>query len=143
MTRTKSFSDFLLLLMLYMQGDSRFWWNINQLLRERSSRAKYFTVLIVVLFLQLKICNKFGLLSFLWWQCVGSHGILKQGNAEYDDKRQALYEYYHPLEFSPTIPIEEKTKLMKEWYVTLFIVSQLFWLTVTNTMIWQICYCGL
>jgi hypothetical protein len=32
---------------------------------------------------------------------------------------------------------------MEEWYVTLFIVSQLFWLTVTNTMIWQICYCGL
>ncbi|XP_011024137.1 PREDICTED: 7-methylguanosine phosphate-specific 5'-nucleotidase A [Populus euphratica] len=45
-----------------------------------------------------------------------SHGILKQGNAEYDDKRQALYEYYHPLEFSPTIPIEEKTKLMEEWW---------------------------
>ncbi|KAB5539125.1 hypothetical protein DKX38_016658 [Salix brachista] len=45
-----------------------------------------------------------------------SHGILKQGNAEYDDKRQALYEYYHPLEFSPTIPIQEKTKLMEDWW---------------------------
>ncbi|CAK7325174.1 unnamed protein product [Dovyalis caffra] len=45
-----------------------------------------------------------------------SHGILRQGNAEYDDKRQALYEHYHPLEFSPTIPVEEKTKLMEEWW---------------------------
>ncbi|KAB5529903.1 hypothetical protein DKX38_019984 [Salix brachista] len=48
------------------------------------------------------------------WFC--RHGILKQGNAEYDDKRQALYEYYHPLEFSPTIPIQEKTKLMEDWW---------------------------
>ncbi|KAJ4849634.1 hypothetical protein Tsubulata_017743 [Turnera subulata] len=45
-----------------------------------------------------------------------SHGLLKQGNPEFDAKRQALYEYYHPLEFSPTIPIEEKTKLMEEWW---------------------------
>ncbi|CAL9155739.1 unnamed protein product [Musa hybrid cultivar] len=45
-----------------------------------------------------------------------SHGLLQQGNAEYDAKRQALYEYYHPLEISPTIPIEEKTKLMEEWW---------------------------
>ncbi|KDP38325.1 hypothetical protein JCGZ_05755 [Jatropha curcas] len=45
-----------------------------------------------------------------------SHGILRQGNPDYDAKRQALYEYYHPLEFSPTIPIEQKTKLMEEWW---------------------------
>ncbi|KAL5733738.1 hypothetical protein ACOSQ2_033430 [Xanthoceras sorbifolium] len=45
-----------------------------------------------------------------------SHGLLQQGNPEYDAKRQALFEYYHPLEFSPTIPIEEKTKLMEEWW---------------------------
>ncbi|XP_043817173.1 7-methylguanosine phosphate-specific 5'-nucleotidase A isoform X2 [Manihot esculenta] len=45
-----------------------------------------------------------------------SHGLLRQGNPEYDAKRHALYEYYHPLEFSPTIPIQEKTKLMKEWW---------------------------
>ncbi|OMP04027.1 Pyrimidine 5'-nucleotidase, eukaryotic [Corchorus olitorius] len=45
-----------------------------------------------------------------------SHGLLQQGNPEYDAKRQALYEYYHPLEFSPTIPLEEKTKLMEEWW---------------------------
>ncbi|KAE8666333.1 5'-nucleotidase / magnesium ion binding protein isoform 2 [Hibiscus syriacus] len=45
-----------------------------------------------------------------------SHGLLKQGNPEYDAKRQALFEYYHPLEFSPTIPLEEKTKLMEEWW---------------------------
>ncbi|ESR59037.1 5'-nucleotidase [Citrus sinensis] len=45
-----------------------------------------------------------------------SHGLLQQGNPEYDAKRQALYEYYHPLEFSPTVPLEEKTKLMEEWW---------------------------
>ncbi|XP_031258905.1 7-methylguanosine phosphate-specific 5'-nucleotidase A [Pistacia vera] len=45
-----------------------------------------------------------------------SHGLLKQGNPEYDAKRHALFEYYHPLEFSPHIPIEEKTKLMEEWW---------------------------
>ncbi|KAJ4781550.1 Cytosolic 5-nucleotidase [Rhynchospora pubera] len=45
-----------------------------------------------------------------------SHSLLQQGNAEYDAKRQALHEYYHPLEISPTIPIEEKTKLMEEWW---------------------------
>ncbi|XP_044461687.1 cytosolic 5'-nucleotidase 3 [Mangifera indica] len=45
-----------------------------------------------------------------------SHGLLNQGNPEYDAKRHALYEYYHPLEFSPHIPIEEKTKLMEEWW---------------------------
>ncbi|PIA54259.1 hypothetical protein AQUCO_00900658v1 [Aquilegia coerulea] len=45
-----------------------------------------------------------------------SHGLLQQENPEYDDKRQKLYEYYHPLEFSPTISIEEKTKLMEEWW---------------------------
>lgn len=45
-----------------------------------------------------------------------SHGLLKQGNPEYDLKRQELHEYYHPLEFSPTIPTEEKAKLMEEWW---------------------------
>ncbi|KAF6169987.1 hypothetical protein GIB67_034379 [Kingdonia uniflora] len=45
-----------------------------------------------------------------------SHGLLQQGNSEYDVKRQELYDYYHPLEFSPTLPIEDKTKLMEEWW---------------------------
>lgn len=45
-----------------------------------------------------------------------SHGLLQQGNPEYDAKREELYNYYHPLEYSPTIPIEEKTKLMEEWW---------------------------
>ncbi|KAK6933617.1 Pyrimidine 5'-nucleotidase, eukaryotic [Dillenia turbinata] len=45
-----------------------------------------------------------------------SYGLLHQGNPEYDTKRQELYEYYHPLEFSTSIPIQEKTKLMKEWW---------------------------
>ncbi|XP_042512586.1 cytosolic 5'-nucleotidase 3-like isoform X2 [Macadamia integrifolia] len=45
-----------------------------------------------------------------------THNLLQQSNPEYDVKRQQLYEYYHPLEFSPTIPIEEKTMLMEEWW---------------------------
>lgn len=45
-----------------------------------------------------------------------SHSLLQQGNPEYNVKRHKLYEYYHPLEFSPIIPIEEKTKLMEEWW---------------------------
>ncbi|XP_056855199.1 uncharacterized protein LOC130507146 [Raphanus sativus] len=45
-----------------------------------------------------------------------SHGILQQGNADYDAKREALYEHYHPLEFSPLIPLHDKTKLMEQWW---------------------------
>ncbi|KAK3035280.1 hypothetical protein RJ639_034803, partial [Escallonia herrerae] len=45
-----------------------------------------------------------------------SHGLLQQGNPEYDMKRQKLFEYYHPLEFNPRIPLGEKTKLMEEWW---------------------------
>ncbi|KAM5550623.1 hypothetical protein ABKV19_027128 [Rosa sericea] len=45
-----------------------------------------------------------------------SHGLLQQENPEYNNKRRELFEYYHPLEFSPTIPIEQKTKLMEEWW---------------------------
>ncbi|RWW68391.1 hypothetical protein BHE74_00024085 [Ensete ventricosum] len=45
---------------------------------------------------------------------ISSNGLLQQGNAEYDAKRRALYEYYHPLEISATIPIKEKSKLMEE-----------------------------
>ncbi|XP_075495466.1 uncharacterized protein LOC142532838 isoform X2 [Primulina tabacum] len=45
-----------------------------------------------------------------------SHGILRQGNPEYDLKRQNLYDYYHPLEIDPTIPLDEKAKLMEEWW---------------------------
>nr|AAC67350.1 hypothetical protein [Arabidopsis thaliana] len=42
--------------------------------------------------------------------------ISEQGDAYYDAKRQALYDHYHPLEISPVIPIDEKTKLMEEWW---------------------------
>ncbi|KAK9735109.1 hypothetical protein RND81_04G185000 [Saponaria officinalis] len=45
-----------------------------------------------------------------------SHALLQQGNPEYDIKRQKLYDHYHPLEICPTIPVEEKTKLMEEWW---------------------------
>jgi 5'-nucleotidase len=47
---------------------------------------------------------------------IASHGLLQQGDAYYDAKRQALYDHYHPLEISPVIPIDEKTKLMEEWW---------------------------
>ncbi|KAE9451268.1 hypothetical protein C3L33_16849, partial [Rhododendron williamsianum] len=45
-----------------------------------------------------------------------SHGLLQQGNSKYDVKRRELAEYYHPLEFNPTIPLDEKAKLMEEWW---------------------------
>ncbi|KNA09705.1 hypothetical protein SOVF_150410 [Spinacia oleracea] len=45
-----------------------------------------------------------------------SHALLQQGNPEYDLKRQKLYDNYHPLEICPAIPVEEKTKLMEEWW---------------------------
>ncbi|PIN18536.1 5'-nucleotidase [Handroanthus impetiginosus] len=45
-----------------------------------------------------------------------SHGLLQQGNPEYDLKRQELYDHYHPLEIDPTIPLDEKAKLMEEWW---------------------------
>ncbi|XP_048498986.1 uncharacterized protein LOC104907199 isoform X2 [Beta vulgaris subsp. vulgaris] len=45
-----------------------------------------------------------------------SHALLQQGNPEYDIKRQNLYDHYHPLEICPAIPVEEKTKLMEEWW---------------------------
>lgn len=48
--------------------------------------------------------------------CAASHGLLQLENPECDARRMALYEYYHPLEFSPTIPTDEKRKLMEEWY---------------------------
>ncbi|KAI3985000.1 hypothetical protein MKX01_004768 [Papaver californicum] len=41
---------------------------------------------------------------------------LQQENPEFDVKREELFRYYHPLEFSPTLSIEEKTKLMEEWW---------------------------
>ncbi|KAH9612096.1 hypothetical protein KSS87_022785 [Heliosperma pusillum] len=45
-----------------------------------------------------------------------SHALVQQANPNYDIKRQKLYDYYHPLEICPTIPVEEKTKLMEEWW---------------------------
>lgn len=45
-----------------------------------------------------------------------SHSLLQQGNPEYDVKREKLYDYYHPIEFNPAIHIDEKTKLMEEWW---------------------------
>ncbi|KAL5054641.1 hypothetical protein RYX36_035323 [Vicia faba] len=47
---------------------------------------------------------------------AASDGLLQQDNPEYNAKRQHLYEHYHPLEFSPTLGLEEKRKLMEEWW---------------------------
>lgn len=55
-------------------------------------------------------------------EIVGSHALLQQENPEYDLKRQKLYEYYHPLEIDPAIPLDEKAKLMEEWYETLPVI---------------------
>ncbi|XP_020885845.1 7-methylguanosine phosphate-specific 5'-nucleotidase A isoform X3 [Arabidopsis lyrata subsp. lyrata] len=55
-----------------------------------------------------------------------SHGLLQQGNAYYDAKRQALYDHYHPLEISPVIPIDEKTKLMEVVYSSL-LINRIWW----------------
>jgi 5'-nucleotidase len=46
---------------------------------------------------------------------VASHGLLKQGNEEFDAKRDALFEHYHPIEINPDIPLPEKAILMEEW----------------------------
>lgn len=46
----------------------------------------------------------------------GTHALLKQGKPEYDLKRREVHDYYYPLEICPTIPVDEKTKLMEEWW---------------------------
>ncbi|XP_060184848.1 uncharacterized protein LOC132614414 isoform X1 [Lycium barbarum] len=45
-----------------------------------------------------------------------SHNLLQQEDPEFNDRRQKLFDYYHPLEFDPAIPLDEKTKLMEEWW---------------------------
>lgn len=48
-----------------------------------------------------------------------SHGILEACKAltpEYRDKAQALFDKYHPIEFSPTLTREQKLPIMQEWY---------------------------
>lgn len=45
-----------------------------------------------------------------------THALLKQGKPEYDLKRREVHDYYYPLEICPTIPVDEKTKLMEEWW---------------------------
>lgn len=37
---------------------------------------------------------------------------------DYSEKAQALYDKYHPLEADPNIPLQEKKKLMHEWWTT-------------------------
>lgn len=66
---------------------------------------------------------------------VGSHNVLQQEDPEYNDKRQKLYEYYHPLEFDPAIPLDEKTKLMEEWYVLWFCIAR-----IGSRLVWCIAF---
>jgi len=49
------------------------------------------------------------------YTCVASHALLQQENPEYNAKRDELFNYYHPIEYDPKIPVDEKTKLMEEW----------------------------
>ncbi|KAG2536351.1 hypothetical protein PVAP13_9NG182600 [Panicum virgatum] len=60
-----------------------------------------------------------GTLTRYWYDGArgqSSHSLLRQGNEEYDAKRVALYEHYHPIEICPDIPLPEKAKLMEEWW---------------------------
>ncbi|AQK64127.1 uncharacterized LOC100284093 [Zea mays] len=60
-----------------------------------------------------------GTLTRYWYDGArgqSSHGLLRQGNEEYDAKREALYQHYHPIEICPDIPLSEKAKLMEEWW---------------------------
>ncbi|KAL3696071.1 hypothetical protein R1sor_010147 [Riccia sorocarpa] len=45
-----------------------------------------------------------------------THALLSQGSSDYDRKRQELFDFYYPMEISPLIPVEEKTKLMETWW---------------------------
>ncbi|BBN02499.1 7-methylguanosine nucleotidase [Marchantia polymorpha subsp. ruderalis] len=45
-----------------------------------------------------------------------THALLSQGSTDYDRKRQELFDIYYPMEISPNIPVEEKTKLMETWW---------------------------
>uniref|UniRef100_A0A453LQ71 5'-nucleotidase n=3 Tax=Aegilops tauschii subsp. strangulata TaxID=200361 RepID=A0A453LQ71_AEGTS len=60
-----------------------------------------------------------GTLTRYWYdgsRGQSSHGLLRQGNEEFDSKREALFEHYHPIEINPDIPVLEKAKLMEEWW---------------------------
>ncbi|XP_066386604.1 uncharacterized protein [Miscanthus floridulus] len=60
-----------------------------------------------------------GTLTRYWYDGArgqSGHGLLRQGNEEYDAKREALYQHYHPIEICPDIPLPEKAKLMEEWW---------------------------
>uniref|UniRef100_A0A0E0GR25 5'-nucleotidase n=2 Tax=Oryza TaxID=4527 RepID=A0A0E0GR25_ORYNI len=60
-----------------------------------------------------------GTLTRYWYdgsRGQSSHGLLRQGNEEYDAKREELFEHYHPIEICPDIPLPEKAKLMEEWW---------------------------
>merc|ERR1712032_1425099 len=50
---------------------------------------------------------------------MSAHGVLERGGVftpRYEQKTKELLDKYYPIEIDPTIPIEEKIPLMKEWY---------------------------
>ncbi|VAI21401.1 unnamed protein product [Triticum turgidum subsp. durum] len=69
---------------------------------------------------KLQVISDFdGTLTRYWYdgsRGQSSHGLLRQGNEEFDAKREALFEHYHPIEINPDIPLLEKAKLMEEWW---------------------------
>ncbi|KAL0322097.1 UNVERIFIED_CONTAM: Cytosolic 5'-nucleotidase 3 [Sesamum calycinum] len=77
-------------------------------------------VYVTCILLQIQVIADFDATLTKYWidgqRGHSSHGLLQQGNPEYDLKRQKLYDYYHPLEIDPTIPLDEKAKLMEEWW---------------------------
>lgn len=50
---------------------------------------------------------------------ITSWAILSSSNyvdKNYNNERNAYYDYYRPIELDPTVPFEKKNKLMKEWF---------------------------
>lgn len=41
---------------------------------------------------------------------------MEQDDPQFNEKRDELFEHYYPLETDPTIPFDDKFKLMDEWY---------------------------
>lgn len=75
---------------VFADFDTTLTWNFNN----GSGQSRYPKFI-------LHYCNCYtipSLFHFPLVTCTGSQGLLKQGNPEYDTRRRALFEYYHPLE---------------------------------------------
>lgn len=75
-------------------------------------------------------------MSITLYTHVASHALLQQEDPKYNAKRDELFDYYHPIEYDPKIPTDEKTKLMEEWYVDHFLMFiQFILLSIFSTSI--------